>query len=144
MLCPTYPKWGQVGDVVGSWYQNFSPRGGDFVPCCENTPWNAIVYGEVHMCFEIINFPPFSSNNDAIFVFFIIFGTKSISFVHISIFYTKLPIDPLLYTRGNVWILNQGVAPRVSTLLINWCKTPIFPHPGPTWGRWGMTSIGAL
>ena len=31
MLCPTYPKSGQVGDVVRSWYQDFVPRGGDFV-----------------------------------------------------------------------------------------------------------------
>ena len=31
MLCPTYPKSGQVGDIVGSWYQDFVPRGGDFV-----------------------------------------------------------------------------------------------------------------
>ena len=31
MSCPTYPKSGQVGDMVGSWYQDFVPRGGDFV-----------------------------------------------------------------------------------------------------------------
>ena len=31
MSCPTYPKSGQVGDMVGGWYQDFVPRGGDFV-----------------------------------------------------------------------------------------------------------------
>jgi hypothetical protein len=55
---------------------------------------------------------------------------------------------PVGHTRGRsgdfVGGLHPKVAPRVSTLLIDRCKTPICPLSGPTWGRWGMTLIGAL
>ena len=64
--------------------------------------------------------------------------------MHISILWYKAPDWSPTLDQGNVGILNTRVAPRVSTLLINWCKTPMYPRPGPIWGRWGMTLIGAL
>ena len=55
---------------------------------------------------------------------------------------------PVGNTRGRIGgfveVLHANIAPGVRTFLINMCKTPICPHPGPTWGRWGMTLIGAL
>ena len=59
MLCPTYPKSGQVGDVVKSWYQDFVARGGDFVLSLYFViflPRNAIVNGKVHIHIEAFDF----------------------------------------------------------------------------------------
>ena len=146
-VMPHLPQVGPNRGPVRELVSRFFPRGGDFVP----PPYFVKIPPGMQLCvvkytctLKSLTFPRFSSNNDAVLCVFHRFGTKSIIFVHISIFYTKLPTDPLLYTRGNVGILNQWVAPRVSTLLINWCKTPIFPHPGPTWGSWGMSLIGVL
>ena len=51
------------------------------------------------------------------------FFTVLVICAHISLFLNR----SLMITRGDVGILNEGVAPRVSTLLINWCKNPYIP-----------------
>ena len=106
----------------------FCPKGWEFCTIsifCDITPHNAIVNGEVHLHIEPINSS--TSARSGYLVCFPLFVTKFIIFVHISILRHKAPYRSPALGQGSVGILYQRVAPRVSTLLSNGCKTPTCP-----------------
>ena len=44
----------------------------------------------------------------------------------------------------NVGDLQHTIVPRGGKFVKRLLQIPYNPHPCPTWGRWGMTMIGAL